>query len=76
MAKEIGILIDKAGELKEVKINDMENLYKTCKLKKPDNFDLRHTWNVKIKGDKYKIKLYAKKILKKENNIRNENIIT
>ena len=60
MTKEIGILIDKAGELKEVKINDMENLYKTCKLKKPDNFDLRHTWNVKIKSNKYKIKLYAK----------------
>ena len=60
MTKEIGILIDKTGELKEVKINDIENLYKTCKLKKPDNFDLRHTWNVKIKSDKYKIKLYAK----------------
>ena len=60
MTKNIGILIDKTGELKEVKINDMENLYKTCKLKKPDNFDLRHTWKVKIKGDKYKIKLYAK----------------
>ena len=60
MTKNIGILIDKTGELKEVKINDMENLYKTCKLKKPDNFDLRHTWKVKIKSDKYKIKLYAK----------------
>ena len=60
MTKNIGILIDKTGELKEVKINDMENLYKTCKLKKPDNFDLRHTWKVKIKNDKYKIKLYAK----------------
>jgi len=60
MTKNIGILIDKAGDLKEVKINDMENLYKTCKLKKPDNFDLRHTWKVKIKGEKYKIKLYAK----------------
>ena len=52
MTKNIGILIDKTGELKEVKINDMENLYKTCKLKKPDNFDLRHTWKVKIKSDK------------------------
>ena len=40
MTKNIGILIDKTGELKEVKITDMENLYKTCKLKKPDNFDL------------------------------------
>tara|TARA_Y100000992_G_scaffold293189_1_gene251527 strand:+ start:293 stop:925 length:633 start_codon:yes stop_codon:yes gene_type:complete len=60
MTKNIGILIDKTGELKEVKINDMENLYKTCKLKKPDNFDLRHTWNVKIKSDKYIIKLHAK----------------
>ena len=60
MTKNIGILIDKTGELKEVKITDMENLYKTCKLKKPDNFDLRHTWKVKIKSDKYMIKLYAK----------------
>ena len=60
MTKNIGILIDKTGELKEVKLNDLENLYKTCKLKKPDNFELRHTWKVKIKSDKYKIKLYAK----------------
>ena len=60
MTKNIGILIDKTGELKEVKINDMENLYKTCKLKKPDNFELRHTWKVKLKGEKYKIILYAK----------------
>ena len=60
MVKDQGILIDKTGELKEVKINDINNLYKTCKLKKPDNFELRHTWNVKIKGEKYNIKLYAK----------------
>ena len=60
MTKNIGILIDKTCELKEVKLNDLENLYKTCKLKKPDNFELRHTWKVKIKSDKYKIKLYAK----------------
>ena len=60
MTKNIGILIDKTGELKEVKINDIENLYKTCKLKKPDNFELRHTWKVKLKGEKYKIILYAK----------------
>jgi hypothetical protein len=60
MVKDQGILIDKTGELKEVKINDINNLYKTCKLKKPDNFELRHTWNVKIKSEKYNIKLHAK----------------
>ena len=52
MVKDQGILIDKTGELKEVKINDINNLYKTCKLKKPDDFELRYTWKVKIKSEK------------------------
>ena len=60
MVKEQAILIDKTGQLKEVKINDIENLYKVCKLKKPDNFEYRHTWKVKVKSNKYQVKLFAK----------------
>lgn len=60
MVKEQAILIDKTGQLKEVKINDIDNLYKVCKLKKPDNFEYRHTWKVKIKSNKYQVKLFAK----------------
>ena len=56
----IGILIEKTGEMKEVKITTLENLYKVCKFKKPDNFDRRHTWTVKLKKNKYNIKLYAR----------------
>ena len=56
----VGILIDKTGELKEVKIQTLENLYKVCKFKKPDNFDLRHTWKVKLKGSKYNIKIFSR----------------
>lgn len=56
----ICILIEKTGEMKEVKITTLENLYKVCKFKKPDNFDRRHTWTVKLKKDKYNIKLYAR----------------
>ena len=56
----IGILIEKSGEMKEVKITTLENLYKVCKFKKPENFDIRHTWKVKIKKEKYNIKLYAR----------------
>ena len=60
MTKETGILINKTGELKEVKINDLNELYKLCKFKKPDNFDLRHTWKIRLKETKYKLNLYAK----------------
>jgi len=60
MTKETGILINKTGELKEVKINDLNELYKLCKFKKPDNFDLRHTWKIRLKETKYKLNLYSK----------------
>jgi len=49
------IIVDKTGELKESKFNsEKDEVYKKCKFKKPDNFEMRHTWNVsKNKMDKY-----------------------
>ena len=41
------VVIDKTGECKSVNIKiEKDELYKKCKLKSNDNFDLRHTWNV------------------------------
>jgi hypothetical protein len=56
------IIIEKAGELKNVKYDaTKDELYKKCKFKKDENFLERHTW--KTKKDKYDFKtvtLYAR----------------
>ena len=56
------ILIEKTGELKICKFNiDKDELYKKCKFKKVDNFELRHTFKAKKnKYDFYCVKLYAR----------------
>ena len=41
------IVVDKTGEIKAVNIKmEKDELYKKCKLKSNENFDLRHTWKV------------------------------
>lgn len=56
------IIIEKTGELKNIKYDETKDeLYKKCKFKKDDNFLERHTW--KTKKDKYDFKtvtLYAR----------------
>ena len=58
------VVIDKTGELKGCKFNvEKDELYKKCKFKKLDNFELRHTW--KVKKNKYsfnKVSLFARDI--------------
>ena len=56
------ILVEKTGDLKECKYNvEKDELYKKCKFKKSDGFELRHTW--KTKKSKYSftsVSLYAR----------------
>ena len=59
------VLVEKTGELKESKyVEEKNELYKKCKFKKGDGFELRHTWTVKNKNkSKYSftsISLYAR----------------
>jgi uncharacterized protein YkuJ len=56
------IIVEKNGDLKNSKYNpDKDELYKKCKFKKEDGFELRTTW--KVKKNKYpfdSVSLYAR----------------
>jgi hypothetical protein len=56
------VLIEKTGDLKECKFNvEKDELYKKCKFKKSDGFELRHSWQTK--KSKYSftsVSLYAR----------------
>jgi len=56
------VLVEKTGELKTSKyVVGKDELYKKCKFKKDENFELRHTWI--SKKDKYSFKtvsIYAR----------------
>jgi len=56
------VLVEKTGELKECKYNvEKDELYKKCKFKKGDGFELRHSWETK--KSKYSftsVSLYAR----------------
>ena len=56
------VLIEKTGELKTCKyVDDTDELYKKCKFKKSDGFELRHSWVTK--KNKYSfssVSLYAR----------------
>ena len=56
------ILVEKTGDLKECKYNvEKDELYKKCKFKKIDGFELRHSWETK--KSKYSftsVSLYAR----------------
>lgn len=42
------VLIEKTGELKECKYNvEKDELYKKCKFKKSEGFEMRHSWQAK-----------------------------
>lgn len=56
------ILIEKNGNIKQSLTKDIsrETLYKKCGLKKPDGFEKRTVWNVKINKENVMIELWAK----------------
>lgn len=56
------VLIEKNGSLKQNAAKDVSRntLYKKCGFKKPDGFEKRTTWNVKLNKDNVIIELWAK----------------
>ena len=56
------VIVETNGSLKKTlfkKFNE-ETLYKKCNLKKPDDFEKKTKWSVKIDGVKYTVFLFAK----------------
>ena len=56
------IIIDKGASLKTLTVKDykVEDLYKKCGFKKPDGFNLKVEWPVKLDGQRYLIQMYGK----------------
>ena len=56
------VLIEKNGTVKQsiAKEVSRDTLYKKCGFKKPDGFEKRTTWNVKVNKEKVTVELWAK----------------
>lgn len=56
------VIVDKGGDLKSLNIKNfiIDELYKKCNLRKPDDFIKQTEWSVTIKDKKYYVALYAK----------------
>lgn len=56
------ILVDISGKCSELEIKkfNKDELYKKCNFRKSDGFEMRHTWNIKIKKHKYKVEVWAR----------------
>lgn len=61
------LLVDKSGEIKSTKFNvDKDELYKKCKFKKPEEFEMKTSWKTKkVKNISEELKyvyLYAREV--------------
>lgn len=57
------LLVEKSGNIKEVVFNNfnIEELYKKCGFRKPENFISRHLWkNIKINKNIYNIEVWSR----------------
>lgn len=56
------LIVEKNGTVKPLTVKDykVDELYKKCGFKKPDGFEMRTEWSVKIESQKYLVQLYAK----------------
>lgn len=56
------VIVNKNSTLttSNVKNIDKETLYKKCNFRKPDGFEKKTTWNVKLSGDTHNIELWAR----------------
>ena len=56
------LLVEKNGELVETRMKDFnfESLYKKCKFRKEDGFSRRAIWKLKLKGEPYRVALFAR----------------
>ena len=60
--RSIILIVDKGGSLKNINVKDfkIEDLYKKCGFKKPDNFIKQTEWKVKYNKIQYFVEVYAK----------------
>uniref|UniRef100_A0A6C0KET1 Uncharacterized protein n=1 Tax=viral metagenome TaxID=1070528 RepID=A0A6C0KET1_9ZZZZ len=56
------VIINKGGNCKTLNVKNFvkDDLYKKCGFKSSNNFDHRHTWNIKLKGNNLNIEVHAK----------------
>jgi len=56
------IIVEKNASLKMLGVKDFkeEELYKKCGFKKPDGFCEQTKWSIKLNGEKYNVRVYAK----------------
>ena len=56
------VIVDKGGDLKTLNIKNfvIDELYKKCALRKPDDFKKQTEWAVSVSNKKYYVALYAK----------------
>jgi len=56
------VIVDKGGSLKNINVKDfkIEELYKKCGFKKPDNFIKQTEWKAKYNKIQYFIEVYGK----------------
>ena len=61
-ARSIILIVDKGGSLKNINVKDfkIEELYKKCGFKKPDNFIKQTEWKVKYNKIQYFVEVYGK----------------
>ena len=57
------VLIETNGTIKTLKTKEVspETLYKKCGFRNGDDFACRHTWKGKLKGESYRVAVWAKK---------------
>ena len=60
--RSIILIVDKGGSLKNINVKDfkIEELYKKCGFKKPDNFIKQTEWKVKYNKIQYFVEVYGK----------------
>ena len=56
------VIVERGGDLSEstVKNPSYDTLYKKAGFKKPDGFECKVAWGVKLSGEQYCIKLFAR----------------
>jgi len=55
------VLVEKTGTLKQSSCSDIQSLYKSCGFRKPDGFELCHTWNnLAVATKVFNISVYAR----------------
>jgi hypothetical protein len=56
------VIVEKTGLLKLLSVKDFkeEEIFKKCGFKKAEDFTKQHQWNIKMEGNKYIVKVYAK----------------